>query len=357
MIPIAKPLLGAEEKKAVLEVLDSGMLAQGKKVAQFEAEFAKYIGVKHAIATSNGTTALHTALLAHEIAAGDEVITSPFSFVATANAIKMAGATPVFVDIDENTFNIDPNLIEAAITKKTKAIMPVHLFGLPAEMDEIIKIAQKYNLIIIEDACQAHGAEYNSKKAGSFGTGCFSFYPTKNMTTGEGGMITTDDDEIAAQIRKIINHGSEKKYYHDMPGFNYRMTDIAAALGIEQLKKLPSFNRQRRENAAYFQTRLKNIPEIALPPEKNNVFHQYTIRLQSRDAAKRFLEQKDIATAIFYPVPIHQQKAYPEYNNLHFPVVEKISREVLSLPVHPSLTTEELDRICTALQEFFSSPP
>ncbi len=356
MIPIAQPCIGAEEKRAVAEVLDSGMLAQGKKVAEFEKKFAEFIGVKHTIATSNGTTALHAVLLAHNITMGDEVITSPFSFVATANAIKMAGATPVFVDIDENTFNLNPTLIESAITPKTKAIMPVHLFGLPAEMDKIKVIAQKYNFIIIEDACQAHGAEFQGKKVGSFGTGCFSFYATKNMTTGEGGMITTDDDEVAAKIRKIINHGSERRYFHDMLGYNYRMTDIAAAIGIEQLKKLESFNKKRKENAMYLNTKMKGIAGLVLPPEENHIFHQYTLRItpeskKNRDEIKEFLEQKKIMTAIFYPIPIHKQKAYPEFNHLQFPVAEKVSAEVLSLPVHPSLHEHEISLICNALQE------
>lgn len=353
MIPIAKPMIGAEEKRAVLEVLDSGILAQGKKVAEFEQEFAKFIGVKHAIATSNGTTALHAALLAHNIQAGDEVITSPFSFVATANAIKMAGAVPIFVDIDENTFNINPHLIESAITAKTKAIMPVHLFGLPVEMDKIVALAKKHNLFIIEDACQAHGAEFQEKKVGSFGTGCFSFYPTKNMTTGEGGMITTNDDEVAAKIRKIINHGSGKKYYHEVLGYNYRMTDIAAAIGVEQLRKLELFNRKRKENAACLNQKLRDISGLILPPEENHVFHQYTIQItnQNRDKVKEFLEERRITTAIFYPVPIHKQKAYPEYNPLQFSVAEKASREVLSLPVHPALTAEDLEFISNSLKE------
>jgi len=358
MIPIAKPMLGAEEKRAVLEVLDSGMLAQGKKVAEFEQEFATFIRVKHAIATSNGTTALHAALLAHNISERDEVITSPFSFVATANAIKMAGATPVFVDIDENTFNINPHLIESAITSKTKAIMPVHLFGLPAEMDTIIKIAQKHNLIIIEDACQAHGAEYNGKKAGSFGTGCFSFYATKNMTTGEGGMITTDDDKIAAKMRKIINHGSEKRYYHDFVGYNYRLTDIAAAIGTEQLQKLESFNQKRRENARCLQERLSKIAGLILPTENSGqVYHQFTIRItpefgKTREEIISLLTEKGIGSAIFYPVSIHQQKAYPEYHHLQFPVSEKVAREVLSLPIHPEVTEKDLEKIYMVLAEF-----
>ena len=351
-------MLGAEEKRAVLEVLDSGMLAQGKKVAEFEQEFATFIGVKHAIATSNGTTALHAALLGHNITAGDEVITSPFSFVATANAIKMAGAVPVFVDIDENTFNINPHLIESAINSKTKAIMPVHLFGLPAEMDTIIKIAQKHNLIIIEDACQAHGAEYNGKKAGSFGTGCFSFYATKNMTTGEGGMITTDDDQIAVRIRKIINHGSEKRYFHDFVGYNYRLTDIAAAIGTEQLQKLESFNQKRRENARCLQERLSKIAGLILPTENSGqVYHQFTIRItpefgKTREEIISLLTEKGIGSAIFYPVSIHQQKAYPEYHHLQFPVSEKVAREVLSLPIHPEVTEKDLEKIYMVLAEF-----
>lgn len=353
MIPIAKPMIGAEEKSAVVEVLDSGILAQGKKVAEFEQQFAKFIGVQHAIATSNGTTALHAALLAHGIKAGDEVITSPFSFVATANAIRMCNATSVFVDIDEKTFNINPDLIEAAITSRTKAILPVHLFGFPAAMDKIRSLAKKYNLAVIEDACQAHGAEFQGQKVGSFGTGCFSFYPTKNMTTGEGGMITTNDDKIAAKLRKIINHGSEKKYYHESIGYNYRMMDIAAAIGIEQLKKLPAFNQKRRENASYLNRKLQETSGIVLPPEENHVFHQYTIRITDgkRAEIKEFLEKQGVATAIFYPLPIHRQEAYPEYHSFAFPIAEKACREVLSLPVHPTLTIEDLNLISTTLKE------
>ncbi len=351
MIPIAKPCIGAEEKSAVLEVLDSGMLAQGKKVAEFENKFAEFIGVKHAIATSNGTTALHAALLAHNIKEGDEAITSPFSFVATANAIKMAGATPVFVDIDEKTFNLNPHLIESAITAKTKAIMPVHLFGLPAAMDKIQAIAKKYNLIIIEDACQAHGAEFQGKKVGSFGTGCFSFYATKNMTTGEGGMITTDDDEVAAKIRKIINHGSERRYFHEVLGYNYRMTDIAAAIGIEQLKKLPAFNQQRKENARYLQEKLSDMVGLILSEEiSGHVYHQFTLRItpefgMGREEMIANLSEQGIGSAIFYPLPIHLQKAHQEFHQCTFPIAEKVAREVLSLPIHPQVTEKDLDKI------------
>ena len=357
MIPIAKPQLGEEEKRAVLEVLESGMLAQGTRVAAFEKAFAYFIGVKHAIATSNGTTALHIALLALGIGPSDEVITSPFSFIATANAIKMVGATPIFVDVNHNTFNIDYHQIEPAITPKTKAILPVHLYGQSAEMDVISAIARKHNLSIIEDACQAHGAECDGKKVGSFGTGCFSFYPTKNMTTGEGGMITTNDDHIAALARKLITHGSEKKYYHDFIGYNYRMTDIAAAIGIEQLKKLPFFNEQRRKNALYLTKRLRLIQGLVVPPiNPKHVFHQYTIRVttefgKTRDELVQYLTDKGIGTAIFYPLPIHKQKAYSEYNQMTFPHTEKIALEVLSLPVHPFITEKDMDYIITTIEK------
>src|SRR3989338_313275 len=207
MIRMAKPLLGEEEKRAVIEVLDSGILVKGENIRAFEAEFAKFIGVSHAIATSNGTTALHAALLAHGIGTGDEVITTTFSFIATANVIQMVGAKPIFVDIDENTLNLDVESIEKAITPRTKALLPVHLYGCASGMEIFFSLAKKYNLLLIEDACQAHGAEFMGKRAGSFGTGCFSFYPTKNMTTGEGGMITTNDDILALRLRKLIDHG------------------------------------------------------------------------------------------------------------------------------------------------------
>lgn len=350
MIPIAKPLLGAEEKRAVLDVLESGMLAQGKKVEEFEKAFASYLGVRHAIATSNGTTALHAALLANGIGLEDEVITTPFSFIATANAIKMAGATPVFVDIEEQTLNIDPDKIEAAITPKTKAILPVHLFGLPANMAAITAIAKKHTLKVIEDACQAHGATVQGKHTGSFGTGCFSFYATKNMITGEGGMITTDDAAIAAKLRKIISHGSERRYYHEMLGYNYRMTDIAAAIGIEQLKKLPTFIEKRRKNAAFLTTAL--APLFTAPSlSEGHVFHQYTLRVKNREKVMDHLAKEGVGCSIFYPIPIHQQQSYKEYHHLCFPIAEQAAREVLSIPVHPALTEDDLQKIAAVLRD------
>ena len=250
MIPIAKPLIGDEEIEEVVKVLKSGFIAQGPKVAEFEEKFAEYIGVKHAVATSSGTTALHTALLALGIKAGDEVVTTPFTFAATSNSVLYVGAKPVFVDVNPETYNIDPEKIAEAITDKTKAIMPVHLYGQPADMDPIREIADENDLKVIEDAAQAHGAVYRGKMVGSMGdAACFSFYPTKNMTTSEGGMVTTDDGATADAARAIRAHGESQRYTHVMLGYNFRMTDVAAAIGLAQLKKLDTFNGKRIENA------------------------------------------------------------------------------------------------------------
>ena len=356
-INIASPQIGQEEIKAVTAVLKSGMLAQGPKVAEFEAKFTKFIGTSYAIATSSGTTALHVALLAHGIGPGDEVITSPFTFIASANSILYTGARPVFVDIDEKTFNIDPEKIEAKIRmrgKRTKAIMPVHLYGQPAEINRIMTIARKYKLAVIEDACQAHGAQFRGQKAGSFGTGTFSLYPTKNMTTGEGGMITTNSKEIADNCNLIRAHGSKVKYYHDVLGFNFRMTDIAGAIGIEQLKKLPQFNRARQKNAAYLNKNLSKIKGIIVPEadkKVSHVYHQYTIRItpefgSTRDEVLKALTDAGIGTAVFYPLPINEQQVYQKLGyKSNTPIAAKVAKEVLSLPVHPGLKKRELEYI------------
>ena len=358
MIPIAKPIIGEEEISAVNEVLRSGVIAEGQRVKDFEAAFAGYAGTSYAVAVNSGTAALHVALLAHGIGAGDEVITTPFSFVATSNSVLFTGAKPVFADIREDTFNIDPESIVEKITTKTKAIIPVHLYGQAADMKAITEIAEDKNLIIIEDACQAHGATFEGKKVGSFGSGTFSFYPTKNMTTSEGGIITTNDKNVAEKSRMIRSHGSKQRYLHEMLGFNLRLTDIAAAIGLVQLRKIDDFNNSRIKNAQQLTRQLRNIKGISLPfvdRRCGHVFHQYTVRIKgniSRDEVVSLLNMKNIGTGIYYPLPIHQQPFYRElgYSD-SMPVSERASKEVVSLPVHPSLNEGDLDTISETLSE------
>jgi len=353
VISIAKPLMSEEEKQGVLEVLDSGMLAQGPKVKALEEAFADYCGVKHAVATSSGTTALHTALLAQGIGEGDEVITSPFTFISSANAILFTGAKPVFVDIDPVTFNVDAAQIEEAVTPRTKALMPIHLFGLTADMDPILALAEEHGLAVIEDACQAHGADYHGRRAGSFGSGCFSFYPTKNMTTGEGGIITTDDDAVAESCRTARQHGMRTRYYHEELGYNFRMTDIHAAIGLAQLQKLERFNEARIANARYLTEHLQGVITPTVPQGRRHVFHQYTIRVPDgkRDALAEHLKANAIGYGIYYPVPVHQQTLYVETlgYDLTLPEAERAADEVLSLPIHPALTRDDLDAIVSAV--------
>jgi dTDP-4-amino-4,6-dideoxygalactose transaminase len=358
MINMAKPQIGPEEKQAVLEVLDSGILAQGPRTKAFEDAFAEMCGVKHAIATSSGTTALHVALLAHGIGEGDEVITSPFTFIASANSIVYAGAKPVFVDIDAATYNIDAKLIEAAITPRTRAILPVHLYGLCCDMGAIMDIAKKHKLIVIEDACQSHGATYKGGRAGSFGTGAFSLYPTKNMTSGEGGMITTNDDVIDEKCRVIRQHGMRRRYFHDELGFNFRLTDVASAIGLAQLHKLEKLNEKRRENAKYLSTHLKGVVVPVIPEGCEHVFHQYTVRVPNgkRDELVTYLKEHGVSSETYYPVPVHKQKFYVEElgYNVSLPVAEKACQEVVSLPVHPGLSDADLETIVRTVNEFMA---
>ena len=359
-INIASPQIGKEEIKAVTEVMKSGMLAQGPKVKEFEEKFAKFIGTKFALATSSGTTALEVALRAAGVGPGDEVITSPFTFIASANSILYTGARPVFVDIDEETFNIDPDLIEKAITKKTKAIMPVHLYGSACNMTKIMSIARKHKLVVVEDACQSHAAEWKGQKVGSFGIGTFSLYPTKNMTTGEGGMLTTNSKEIYDQASLIRAHGSKIKYYHDILGYNYRMTDLAGAIGIEQLKKLPKFNAARAKNAKFLNKNLGKIEGLIVPEapkDVKHVYHQYTIRVTpdfglSRDEVLKAITDEGIGSAVFYPLPINEQKVYQDLNyKSDTPLATKVSNEVISLPVHPGLKQKDLAYIVKTFQK------
>jgi len=350
MIPISKPFIGEAEKKAVLEVLDSGMLVQGPRTARLEEKFAAACGVKHAVATSSGTTALHVALLAHGIGEGDEVITAPFTFIASVNSIIYVGARPVFVDVEEGTFNINPALIEAAITPKTRAILPVHLYGYPCDMDAIMGIARRRNLMVIEDAAQAIGAEYKGKRAGSFGTGCFSLYATKNVMCGEGGMITTNDDDLAQRCRMIRSHGMQRRYYHDMLGYNFRMTDLHAAIGLAQMDRLDEFTAQRRANAEYLNERITRVVTPKVRPGYNHVWHQYTIRVdrgRDRDAAVKQLNDAGVGTGIFYPVPANKQAHLVKMGlgDVSLPVAERLAEEVISLPVHPQLSRADLETI------------
>jgi perosamine synthetase len=353
-IPIAKPQLGEEEKAAVVAVLESGMLAQGRRVAEFEARFAELCGVRHAVAVASGTAALWLTLLAHEIGPGDEVITTPFSFIASSNCALFVGARPVFVDVEPDTCLIDAGAIEARITERTRAILPVHLYGQPCDMAAITEIAGRHKLIVVEDACQAHGATFDGQPVGSFGTGCFSFYPTKNMTTGEGGIITTNDDALAERLRLLRNHGQSQRYRHDILGYHFRTTDIQATIGLAQLEKLPAWNEQRIANARYLSERLQGVRVPVVAPNRRHVFHQYTIRVSGdRQALQDHLSEYSVGTAIHYPHPIHHQ---PFYRSLGYddvlPEAEAASREVLSLPVHPALSQSDLDRIVAAVNSF-----
>jgi perosamine synthetase len=359
MIHIAKPMIGQEEKQAVLEVLDSGIIAQGPRVKAFEEAFADMCGVRHAIATTSGTTALHVALLAHGIGEGDEVITSPFTFIASANSVLFTGARPVFVDIDPVTYNLDPSLIEKAITSRTRAILPVHLFGLSCDMDPILKIAEKHGLKVIEDACQSHGAVYKARRVGSFGTGTFSLYPTKNMTSAEGGMITTNDEDLGEKCRVIRQHGMRRRYYHDELGFNFRMTDVHAAIGLAQLLKLEKFNQARQQNAAYLSQCLEGVQVPFVPEGSQHVYHQYTLRVPDgrRDSLRTHLQEKGVGSEVYYPVPVHKQTFYVEElgYDLTLPEAEQAALEVLSLPVHPALSQADLEVIVSNVNAFMAN--
>ena len=355
MIPIAKPSISVEEKKAVQEVLDSGMIAQGQKVKELEDSFANYIGTKYAAATNNGTSALHTALLACGIKKGDEIITTPFSFTATANSILYCSAKPVFADIDTDTFNIDPEKIEEKITFKTKAVLVVHLFGNPCNMDKIKKICNKHDLLLIEDACQAHGAEYKGRKVGYIGDcGVFSFYPTKKMTTGEGGSITTNSTDIDRKCRIIRDHGQDGRDNQVLLGYNYRMTDIQAAIGVEQLKKLEGFIEKRIANAKILNDGLKGVKGIVTPKiqaETRHVFNQYTIRVTrefkiSRDELIQKLKDAGVGAFVYYPKPIYRQKYYQDLGyDETLKNVENAAKEVLSIPVHSNVSKKDIETI------------
>lgn len=350
MIPAAKPEIGRHERKAVDRVMRSGMLAQGPEVAAFEKEFSAHVAGRESIALNSGTSALHMAFLAAGIGPGDQVIVPSFSFAATANSVSLTGATPVFVDIEIDHFNIDPAAIEAAITPRTKAIMPVHLYGHPADLRAISAIAEKHNLLLFEDAAQAHLASVDGVPVGAWGIAAsFSFYPTKNMTSGEGGMVTTPSAEIARAIRVLRNQGMERRYENEVVGFNTRMTDIHAAIGRVQLTKLPAWTAKRQQNAAFLS---ENIRGVVVPPVAEgaqHVFHQYTIRVvdHDRDAFAAELTKRGVGSGVYYPTPIHRLPSFAQ--TLDLPTTELVATQVLSLPVYPSLTKRELTAIVEAV--------
>jgi len=361
-ISIAKPNFGKEEKDAVKEVLESGVLASGPRTHSFEKDFAEYIGVEHAVAVTNGTVALDVALKALNIGPGDEVITSAFSFIASGNCILFQNAKPIFADIDPKTFNIDPSDVAERITAKTKALIPIHLFGQPAEMDALKEIAEDNGIALVEDAAQAHGAEYKGQKAGSLGdVGCFSFYATKNMTMGEGGMITTNDQKLANKVRLLINHGQSRKYHHDMLGYNYRMTELCAAIGSVQLSKLDEFNMKRIENAKFLSNGIRRFTRLTVPyvnKDVKHVFHQYVVRVEDsysldRNKLADLLTEHGVGVAIHYPIPIYRQPFYQMlgYEETVCPNTEEACNRVLSLPVHPLVSKKDIEYIVDVLKE------
>lgn len=356
-LDLKQPYLELKEELdcAYQRVMDSGWYILGQEVEAFEAEFAEYCGVKHCIGVGNGLDALHLILRAMDIGEGDEVIVPSNTFIATWLAVSYAGATPVPVEPDEKTYNIDPKRIEAAITEKTRAIMPVHLYGQPADMDPILEIAARHNLKVIEDAAQAHGAKYKGKKTGGLGDAAgFSFYPGKNLGAfGDGGAITTDDDTLAERVRVLRNYGSHTKYYNECKGFNSRLDELQAAFLRVKLKKLDDWNSRRQQIADVYLKELKGVEQIALPyvPQwAEPVWHLFVIRSPKRDALQKHFEQNGIQTMINYPVSPHKQQAYSEMNHLNLPITERIHQEVLSLPIGPALTKKDTTSIIGSIR-------
>ncbi|MEP6468567.1 MAG: DegT/DnrJ/EryC1/StrS family aminotransferase [Chloroflexota bacterium] len=353
MIPIARPQLGREERDGVWEVMRSGMLAQGARVADLEERFAAMVGVQHAVAVSSGTAALHLSLLGLGIGPGDEVITVPFTFIASANSILYTGARPVFVDVRDADFCVDVDRVEAAITPRTKAIMPVSLYGQPADMPALAALAEARGLALVEDAAQSHGATIARRQSGSWGAGCFSFYPTKNMTSGEGGMLTTSDPAMADRVRLLREHGMTVRYHHDTLGYNFRMTDIHAAIGLAQLAKLPAFNARRLEIASQYDAALRGVVIPRARAGVMHVYHQYTLRVNRRDEFAAALAERGVGTGVYYPIPVHRQKPFEAlgYGSEQYPISERLAGEVLSIPVHPGLNDADVATVIAAVNE------
>jgi len=369
IIPINMPLIDEREVEAVAEVLRSGVLTghpgRGPMVTRFEGAFAGFVGARHGVAVNSGTAALHMALLAAGVTQGDQVIVPSLTFVATAEAVALAGARPVFVDIDPETYNISPGEIEGAVTERTRAIIPVDLYGLSADMGAVREAAQKHGLAVIEDAAQAHGALHRGRPPGSFAEmACWSFYASKNMTTGEGGMVTTDSDELAEKLRSIRVHGETGPYRSSMLGHNYRMPEIEAAIGLVQLKKLPEFLERRRRNAGLLTERLRGLKGLRLPAEPRGYRHSwylYTVRLEEgggerRDAVVEELAGRGVGAAVYYRVPVHLMPYYRRFGRRRLPETEKAASQVFSLPVHPGVTPEEIGHIGRSVAQVVGEP-
>ncbi len=358
-IPIARPQLGPEEEAAVLEVMRSGVLTQGERTRAFEQAFAAAVGATHGVATSNGTTALYLALLAHGIGPGDEVITSPLTFIATANAISHTGAVPVFADVD-GSLNLDCSAAERLIGPRTKAIVLVHLHGNPGDIESFACLADKHGLHLIQDACQAVGATVEGRSLGAFGTAVYSFYATKNITTGEGGMVTTNDAQVAQTCARLRHQAySDRPYEHDAVGYNFRMTEIQAAIGIVQLGRLATITDRRRRHAAFYDTSVSRWyarPQVA--PGGGHVYHQYTLRVPpgwSRDQVRARLHRQGIATGVYYPLPVHLQAPYRSLRSAPCPVAEMAATDMLSVPVHPGLSDDDCLAVAVALNSVAAS--
>jgi perosamine synthetase len=350
VIPLSQPQIGEREIAAVVDVLRSGMLAQGPQVAAFEEEFSAFVGQAECVAVNSGTSALHLGLLAAGIGAGDEVIVPSFTFAATANAVALTGATPVFADVEPDTFTLSADAVRAAITERTAAVMPVHLYGQMADMTAFEKLASDRGLLLVEDAAQAHLAEWNGRPAGSFGLGMFSFYPTKNMTSGEGGMITTSDPAVARRARLLRNQGMEQRYVNELVGFNCRMTDLHAAIGRVQLGDLPERTRRRREIAARYNTAITSVTPPAVRESAHHVYHQYTVMTDRRDEFAAHLAQAGVGHGVYYPTPVHRLPSFGL--ELHLEHTEHIASTVLSLPVHPGLGDDQVDAVIEAVNSW-----
>ena len=364
IIPLASPMFDEEMETVAINALRNERFVLGEDVHKFEDEFARYIGTRYAVSTSSGTNALHIAYLALGLGCGDEVVTSAFSFVASANTVLHAGATPVFADVDAKTFNVDPEEMKRCVTKRAKALVPVHLYGYPCDMREISSLAEDRGLKVVEDACQAHGAEYHGRKAGAIGNvGCFSFYPSKNMTVcGDGGMIVTNDEEVAKLAAKLRDCGRKSQYEHDVVGYTSRLNTVNAAIGRVQLRRLDEWNRKRIQIAALYDKLLIDIEEVVCPPrgdsEVKPVYHLYVIRAKRRNELRDYLQRSGVSCGVHYPLPIPFQPVYQqlcEFKAGDYPISKLLAQECLSIPMHPFLSEEDIEYVGKRIHEFYKS--